>query len=129
MTTHAETDSQSVTEVRTEERDPSTMPDASDADVRVFTVSEEEAGARLDRFLAARLEDWSRARLQKLIESDAALVNEIETKSSFKLRAGDRVEIELTEAPAAEFAPDDAPVEIIYEDDVLAVVNKPAGLV
>ena len=97
--------------------------------VHTFVAGDADAGVRLDRFLAAHLEGWSRARLQNLIESDAALVGGQAAKSSLKLRAGDQVEIELSEAPVSEFAPEDAPVEIVYEDDVLAVVDKPAGLV
>ena len=112
-----------------EEESAVAAPDA-ETDVRSFVVSEEEADTRLDRFLSARLEDWSRTRLQALIEGEAVLVNERVAKSSLKLRAGDQVEVELLEAPpSAEFAPEDAPVEIVYEDDVLAVINKPAGLI
>lgn len=104
---------------------------ASDADMRSFVATDEEADMRLDRFLAMRLEaeGWSRARLQTLVEADAVLVNGKAAKSSLKLRPADSVEIELTESPVKEFAPEDAPVEIIYEDDLLLVVNKPAGLV
>jgi ribosomal 50S subunit-recycling heat shock protein len=104
---------------------------ASDADMRSFVATDEETDMRLDRFLAVRLEaeGWSRARLQTLIEADAVLVNDKAAKSSLKLQPNDRVEIELSESPVTEFAPEDAPVEIIYEDDLLLVVNKPAGLV
>src|SRR5215212_2067258 len=94
-----------------------------------FRVAEEEAGARLDAFLAARIEGWSRARLQRLIEDGDALVGGQVSKSSYKLRAGDEIEVELTPPPSAQFAPEDIPVEIFYEDDDLVVVNKPAGLV
>ncbi len=122
MNMHAGDAAEAATELAT---------NATDADVRLFVVADEEADARLDRFLAMRLEDegWSRARLQNLIAADAALVGGVAAKSSLRLRAGDEVEIELTEAPATGFAPEDAPLDIIYEDDALAIVNKPAGLV
>ena len=92
-------------------------------------VTEAEAGERLDAFLAARIDSWSRARLQRLIEDGDVLVNASEVKSSYKLRAGDQIEVELTAAPATEFLPDDIPITVVHEDDDLIVVNKPAGMV
>jgi 23S rRNA pseudouridine1911/1915/1917 synthase len=94
-----------------------------------FRVAEEDAGARLDAYLAAHVEGWSRARLQRLIEDGDALVGGREAKSSYKLRAGDAIEVELTPPPSSTFAPENIPVEIVYEDDDLVVVNKPAGLI
>ena len=88
-----------------------------------------DAGARLDAYLAARIEGWSRARLQRLIEDGDVLVNGETAKSSYKLRAGDELEVELTPPPSSQFEPVDIPIEIVYEDDELVVVNKPAGLV
>jgi 23S rRNA pseudouridine1911/1915/1917 synthase len=100
-----------------------------EAPTLTFRVADEDAGARLDAYLAAHVEGWSRARLQRLIEDGDALVGGLEVKSSYKLRAGDAIEVELTPAPSASFAPENIPVEIVYEDDELVVVNKPAGLV
>src|SRR3712207_5953203 len=94
-----------------------------------FRVASEDAGLRLDSYLAARVEGWSRARLQRLIEDGDAPVNGREAKSSYKLRAGDEIEVELTPPPSATFTPENIPVEIVYEDDYLVVVNKSAGLV
>jgi 23S rRNA pseudouridine1911/1915/1917 synthase len=94
-----------------------------------FKISADEAGTRLDAFLASQIEGWSRARLQRLIENEDVLVNGKSSKPSYKLREHDEVEVELI-APAADvFAPEDIPVEIVYEDDTLVVVNKAAGLV
>ena len=96
----------------------------------MFTkIGSEHAGLRLDAFLASQIEGWSRARLQKLIENEDVLVNGKPSKSSYKLREGDDLEIELTAAPATDFAPEDIPIDVVYEDDTLVVVNKPAGLV
>lgn len=92
-------------------------------------VDESEAGARLDAYLAARIADWSRARIQRLIEDGDVLVKGRAAKSSYKLRAGDVVEVELTEPTLISFAPEAIPLDIIYEDEELVVVNKPAGLV
>jgi 23S rRNA pseudouridine1911/1915/1917 synthase len=94
-----------------------------------FHVSESEAGQRIDAYLAARINDWSRARLQRLIEDGDVLVGRRIAKSSYKLRAGDEIEVELTAAAPSEFAPENIPLDIIYEDEDLVVVNKPAGLV
>lgn len=94
-----------------------------------FRVADTDAGARLDSYLAARIEGWSRARLQRLIEDGDALVVGRTVKSSYKLRAGDEIEVELTPPPSANFAPENIPLEIVYEDEELVVVNKPAGLV
>jgi 23S rRNA pseudouridine1911/1915/1917 synthase len=92
-------------------------------------IGPEHAGLRLDAFLASQIEGWSRARLQKLIENEDVLVNEKPSKPSYKLREGDDIEIELTAAPTSAFAPENIPLDIVYEDDTLVVVNKPAGLV
>jgi 23S rRNA pseudouridine1911/1915/1917 synthase len=94
-----------------------------------FTAETEDAGKRLDAFLAEKIEGWSRSRLQKLVADGDALVNEKESKPSYKLRAGDAVEIELTEIATEDFEPEDIPLDVVYEDEYLAVINKPAGMV
>lgn len=96
---------------------------------RVFRASESETGQRLDAYLAAQVEGWSRARLQRLIEEGDVLVNGRTAKPSYKLRETDEIEVELTAPPPSEFAPENIPLEIIHEDDDLVVVSKPAGLV
>ena len=96
---------------------------------RSFKITAEEEGERLDAFLAARIEGWSRARLQDLIEDAEVLVEGRKTKPAYKIRAGDCIEDELTASSAESFAPEDIPIEVIYEDGDLIVINKPAGLV
>lgn len=100
-----------------------------DNEILTFQVNESDAGARLDTFLAARIEDWSRVRLQRLIEDGDVLVNGHTVKPSCKLKTEDEIEVELTPPPAANFTPENIPLEVIFEDDDLIVVNKPAGLV
>lgn len=95
----------------------------------IFNIAAEDSGLRLDAYLAARIMDWSRARIQRLIEDGDVLVNGLTSKSSYKLRAADEIEVELTPAASVEFTPEDIPLDIVYEDDELIVVNKPAGLV
>ena len=92
-------------------------------------IGPEHAGLRLDAFLASQIDGWSRARLQKLIENEDVLVNEKPSKPSYKLREGDDIDVELTAATATAFTPENIPIDIVYEDDTLVVVNKPAGLV
>lgn len=94
-----------------------------------FHIADADAGRRLDAFLVERIENWSRSRLQKLIDDGDITVNEKPAKSSHKLRAGDEIEVELSEIPVAEFAPEDIALEIVYDDEYLAVINKPAGMV
>jgi 23S rRNA pseudouridine1911/1915/1917 synthase len=89
----------------------------------------EDAGTRLDAFLASKIDGWSRTRLARLIDDEDVLVNGHSAKSSYKVRTSDEIEVELTELPATEFAPEDIPLDIVYEDDHLAVINKPAGMV
>lgn len=94
-----------------------------------FVISEFEVGLRLDAFLAEEIDAWSRSRLQKLIDEGEVTVNGGAIKSSYKLREGDTVEVELAESPDERFEPEDIPLDVIFEDDILAVINKPAGMI
>ena len=96
---------------------------------QIRRITADHVGARLDAYLAAQIEGWSRARLQKLIESEDVLVNGKPSKPSYKLREHDEIEVELIAPPADRFTPENIPLDIVYEDDTLVVVNKPAGLV
>ncbi len=94
-----------------------------------FTVEPDDAGMRLDAYLADRIEGWSRSKLQKLIENEDVLVNEKSVKPSHKVRDNDEIEVELVEIQATVFEPENIPLDIVYEDEFLAVINKPAGMV
>lgn len=107
----------------------STVQSSSDNEMVSLAVAESDADTRLDAFLAAQIDGWSRARLQRLIEDEEVLVNGKPAKASYKLRQGDEIEVELTPPPAASFTPENIPLNIIFEDESLLVVNKPAGLV
>lgn len=88
------------------------------------------AGERLDRWLSAQLPDLSRSRLQKLIEQGQVQVNgQVCTSKKVTVQAGDRVQVEIPEAQPLELQPEEIPLDILYEDDHLLIVNKPAGLV
>jgi 23S rRNA pseudouridine1911/1915/1917 synthase len=93
-------------------------------------VAAEEAGDRLDRFLGRRFPETSRARFQALIANGCVAVEGAEaTEARRKMKAGERVSVRLPPAVAAEPLPETMPLDIIYEDDVLIVIDKPAGLV
>lgn len=94
-----------------------------------FVPDEDEAGTRLDAFLSSRIEGWSRSRLQRLIENEDVLVNEKSAKPSYKVKATDEIDVDLVEVQATVFEPENIPLEIIFEDEYLAVINKPAGMV
>jgi len=95
----------------------------------LISVAAEDGGKRLDQFLAARLGGVSRARVQEMIAEGKALVNDALAKASFKLRGGESITI-LGEAhhPPLKAIAEEIPLDIVYEDDDLAVINKAAGM-
>jgi 23S rRNA pseudouridine1911/1915/1917 synthase len=105
------------------------MADGSDHENLTFKIGPDDAGVRLDAFLASQIESWSRARLQRLIEAEDVLVNGKASKPSYKLREHDELEVELISPATTSFTPEAIPIEIVHEDETLVVVNKPAGLV
>jgi 23S rRNA pseudouridine1911/1915/1917 synthase len=92
-------------------------------------ISSDDAGKRLDQFLATRLERVSRARVQELIAQEKVLVDEAPARASLKLRGGERISV-LGEAqrPPLKALAEEIPLDVVYEDDDLAVINKPAGM-
>jgi 23S rRNA pseudouridine1911/1915/1917 synthase len=84
---------------------------------------------RLDAFLAAELDELSRSQWKALIESGGVLVNGAACKPNHKLKAGDTIEWTLPEAVSDEVLPEDVPLDILYEDAAVLVVNKPPGMV
>ena len=94
-----------------------------------IVVSADAAGQRLDQFLSAQLPDVSRARVQHLLKEEKALINGSAAKLSLRLKGGEQITIlgDPRSAPLRAIA-EDIPLEIVYEDEDLAVVNKPAGM-
>ena len=85
---------------------------------------------RVDKFLFMRMQNISRNRIQQAVEANAVLVNEKPVKSSYKVKPDDVVTVVLSYPPREiELYPDDIPLNIVYEDEYLAVVDKPAGMV
>ena len=90
----------------------------------------EMAGERLDKALAGSLPDYSRNRLKTWVEAGAVMVDGKVTKARFLLRGGESIKVFPQEMPEQfAFSPEDIPLEVVYEDDSLIVVNKPPGLV
>jgi len=97
---------------------------------RKFHVTPEDAGRRLDQYLTAALETVSRARVQELIGQEKVRVNGAVARASFKLRGDEVIEIAgEAERPPLKAIPEDIPLDVVYEDEWLAVVNKPAGMI
>jgi 23S rRNA pseudouridine1911/1915/1917 synthase len=96
---------------------------------RDFQVGAEEAGERLDRYLAARLPELSRTRIQELIAEGRVRVEGVVPKRAHRVAAGEAIAVEVVAPPPLEALPEALPLEIVYEDDDVAVVNKPAGMV
>ncbi|HEX8178663.1 MAG TPA: RluA family pseudouridine synthase [Pyrinomonadaceae bacterium] len=100
-----------------------------EAPVLTFAVTPADAGARLDAYLAAHVPAISRTRLKQAIEDGDALVNGRTAKPAYKLRGDETIELETPAPPTSDFQPEDIPLDIVYEDDALVVINKSAGLV
>jgi 23S rRNA pseudouridine1911/1915/1917 synthase len=97
--------------------------------VTALTVEPASAGARLDRWLSERLPSLSRARLQALIRGGLVRVDGAVLKAAFRLRGGERIDVEIPPPPDETLAPEPVPLSIVYEDDHVLVVDKPAGMV
>ncbi len=98
-------------------------------ETREFVVAPEDAGRRLDIFLARQMADWSRSQLQRQIHSGAVTIGcETIYKAGEEVQAGDKITIRAALRELRAVA-EDLPVSIVYEDDDLVVVNKPAGMV
>lgn len=90
---------------------------------------ESEAPVRVDSYLSANSEELSRAAAQKLIEGGLVKVNGKEASKSTKVISGDEIEYTLPEIKPSEAIPQDIPLDVVYEDDCMLVINKPKGMV
>ena len=97
--------------------------------LEIFVVKKEEANHRIDSYLAKRKEELSRVTVQRLIEEEKILINGRKTKASYKIQENDEITVEKEKPKEIELIAQDIPVEIIYEDNDIVVVNKPKGMV
>lgn len=102
-----------------------------DSELRPFTIGVEQHGERLDRALALLVPEFSRSYLQQLMESGAVLLNgRPAAKPSHKVKAGDSGTVELRPTPQSQaFKPEPMALDVLFQDEHLLVLNKPAGLV
>lgn len=95
----------------------------------IIIAEESQAGIRIDKFLSENIEGKSRSYIASLIEDGKVFVNGKTVSKSYKVIPGDRVEVEISEDKELEAIPQNIPLDIVYEDDHLIVVNKPKGMV
>ena len=92
-------------------------------------VKKEEENNRIDAYLSTKIETASRVTIQRLIEEGKILVNNKKTKASYKIQENDKISVEIPEPKQIELKAQNIPIEIIYEDSDIIVVNKPKGMV
>lgn len=109
------------------------MTDRSDQelgqDIQEWTVEADFAKERIDKYIADSMEGVSRSQVQIWIGDGQVTVNGSQVKSNFKLAAGDKIELVVPEVAAVEILPENIPLEVVYEDSSVIVVNKQRGLV
>lgn len=94
-----------------------------------FTAATENIGERIDKLLSVQLPEMSRSALQKLVTDGCVLVNGNSVNKNYKMKNGDTVTVDIPEPEELKAEPQDIPIDIVYEDDSLLVVNKPQGMV
>ena len=97
--------------------------------MKEFIVKDDEVGKRIDLYLSNKDDEISRVAVQRLIKNDKILVNGKSTKASYKVQKNDSIKVEEEKPKEISLKPQDIPVEIIYEDKDIIVVNKPKGMV
>ena len=97
--------------------------------IRELHVEPGQGPERIDRWLTVKIAGATRNKVQEAILAGAVTVNGAPIKANYKIRPGDLIRLELMKPPPIELIPEDIPLEIIYEDDHILVVNKPAGMV
>jgi 23S rRNA pseudouridine1911/1915/1917 synthase len=108
--------------------EPATVPQLSTKPVDL-TVKRKVEGCRLDQYLVSAFPGYSRSVVQKVIDAKAVTVNGVEAKASYRVRCGDHIRLWLPDATANVPVAEDIPLDVIYEDEFLAVINKPADMV
>ena len=94
-----------------------------------MTLTVEQGGERIDRFLSEEIADLSRSYIQKLLKEGSISVNGNAVKANYRVNEGDEIRVEIPEPEAPDILPEDIPLDILYEDDDILVVNKPKGMV
>lgn len=92
-------------------------------------VDLENEGVRLDAYLASQCADISRSAIRRMIDDGCVMVDGVVQKPSYKVKEADAVQYEIPDAKPTDMAAEDLPIEIVYEDDDMIVINKPRGMV
>lgn len=95
---------------------------------RVVELRVEEGGERVDRYVAERVPELSRAQVQRLLEEGTVTVDGVVPKASYRVRPGDVILVRVPPPAPMDLIPEPMPLEVLYEDDDLVAINKPAGL-
>ena len=98
-------------------------------EIYTFTPDDEQKNVRIDKFLSEQLPDQSRSYLQKLLKEGNVTVNEKPVKANYKVQLSDTVRLELPKPENLDILPEDIPLDILYEDHDVILVNKPKGMV
>lgn len=94
-----------------------------------YTVTEDTAGVRVDKFIATQMEDITRSHIQKWVVDELVTVNGVVRKANFKLKANDEVIVTVPDVKEVEIQPTEMDLDIVYEDEDLLVINKPVDMV
>ena len=94
-----------------------------------FVIAGDHSGERLDKYLSDQVETLSRSAASRLIEDGKVTVGEKSVKKNYKLADGDRITVLIDDPKPVDITPEDIPLDIVYEDEHLLVVNKPKGMV
>lgn len=98
-------------------------------EIVTWTITEEHKNERIDKFIASTSDEWSRSQVQSWIKDGHLTVNEKNVKSNYKLQVGDEVVLVIPELEELTVEPENIPLDIVYEDQDVIVVNKPRGMV
>ena len=94
-----------------------------------FVVTDEYEGLRIDKLISELMDSLSRSYIKKLIDDDKVKCNEKSVKASYNVSEGDRIELEIPPLEVPEIVPQDIPLDILYEDNDVLIVNKPKDMV
>jgi 23S rRNA pseudouridine1911/1915/1917 synthase len=108
---------------------PSRVNESNVVSLRTITPHKNDLNKRLDKFLTETLRDRSRSQIQRMIERQEILLNGKPAKCSYTLRGDEQIRVGELEGTQSELVPEAIPLEIVYEDNDLGVVNKPAGMI
>ena len=96
---------------------------------REYELTAEESGQRLDKYLAEKMTDLSRSRIKELVQAGEVLVNGKKSKVSYKVQKGDLIQVTVLPLEPLALEAENIPLDIVYEDEDVIVVNKPQGMV